>query len=222
MIGSCSYLRFSCLLVYAIDFSFFLYAVCGDSLKKILDSGVRDKMNKAMMFLVKKSASGAVDNRKAETSRTRHSVSIEVLDSEGKVVHEDEETRPEENVDTSVGGQGDEVMRRKRLRTDDGGSKVPPVVCFSSASEEVGRTLTIVGGNRVIMTPTRSSKEVVEVSIQPHERWGSGSTVPLRAFQIFNLPQDLGSYIGRTRNDLVDRCLVCAGRVIDVLPCTLL
>lgn len=183
--------------------------MCGDSLKKVLDSGVRDKMNKAMMFLVKKSASGAVDDRKAENSKVRHSVSIEVLDSEDKVVHEGDEARPKENVGNSVGVRGDDVvLRRKRLWTEEGASKVPPV------GEGVGRTLTIVGGNRVIMTPTRVSRDVVEVSIQPHERWGSGSTVPLRSFQIFNLPQDLGSYIGRNRSDLVDRCLGCAGRVI--------
>lgn len=165
-----------------------LLSVCGDSLKKILDNGLREKMNRAMMFLVQKSAAGAVDTRKAESSRTRPSVSIEMLDNEGKVIPESVEVGLEGNVESVVGEKENSVvLRRKRHRVDDGESRVSPVGA-SSHGDGVGRTITILGGNRVIMNPTRPSTEIVEVSIQPHERWGGGGPVPLRAFQLFNLP----------------------------------
>lgn len=66
------------------------------------------------------------------------------------------------------------------------------------------------------MTPTtdsRGTKKVIGVTIHPHERWTGGATVPLRAFQLFNLPQDVGSYANRGRSNLVDRCLGRAGQV---------
>lgn len=59
----------------------------------------------------------------------------------------------------------------------------------------------------------RSCKEAVSVEIRPNERWRGSSTVPLRAFRVFNLPQDFGAYSKRTRDELVDRCLSRAGRV---------
>lgn len=61
----------------------FLISVVGDFPKKILESGVREKMDKAMMFLVQKSAAGVVDARREELSRSRCSVSIELLDDHG-------------------------------------------------------------------------------------------------------------------------------------------
>lgn len=65
----------------------------------------------------------------------------------------------------------------------------------------VNKTLTIVE-HRGIMTPTvddRSKKETISVKVRPHERWIGNATVPLRAFQIFNLPQDSSAYTERTR-----------------------
>lgn len=62
----------------------------------------------------------------------------------------------------------------------------------------INKTLTIIG-NRGILSPTvnpRASMEVVGVEIRPCERWVGGSTVPLRAFRLFNLPQDSVSYTG--------------------------
>ncbi|XP_074376393.1 uncharacterized protein LOC141717976 [Apium graveolens] len=61
----------------------------------------------------------------------------------------------------------------------------------------------------------RSKKEVVKVEIQPTERWTGGSTVPLRALNLFNLPQDSVAYDGRKREDLVDRCKSRAGRFLS-------
>lgn len=40
---------------------FYDLLVIGESLKRILSNGVLDKIDKALMFLMKKSASGAVD-----------------------------------------------------------------------------------------------------------------------------------------------------------------
>lgn len=59
-----------------------------------------------------------------------------------------------------------------------------------------------------------SRKEVVGVEIRPHERWIGNATVPLHAFQVFNLPQDSSAYTERTREELADRCLSRAGRVM--------
>lgn len=67
------------------------------------------------------------------------------------------------------------------------------------------------------MTPTIdecSMQEVVGVEICPHKRWIGNATAPLLAFQVFNLPQDSSAYTERTREELVDRCLSRAGRVM--------
>lgn len=77
----------------------------------------------------------------------------------------------------------------------------------------MNKTVTIVG-NRAFMTSTvdtSAHKESFSVEIRPNQRWMGGSTVPLRAFRVFNLPQDSGAE--RTRDELVDRCLSRAGRV---------
>lgn len=82
-------------------------------------------------------------------------------------------------------------------------------------NREVNKTITIVG-RRGIMTPTMDKnlrKEAVSVEIRPNERWIGNATIPLRAFQIFNLPQDSGAYAERTCGELADRCLSRAGRV---------
>lgn len=66
--------------------SFCIYLVAGDSLKKVLRSGVLDKMDWAIMDLVKKSVAGAVDQARVGTSRPNHSVSIKLLDDCGERV----------------------------------------------------------------------------------------------------------------------------------------
>lgn len=66
------------------------------------------------------------------------------------------------------------------------------------------------------MTPIvddRLRKKAITVEDRPHERWIRNATVPLRAFRIFNLPQDLSTYTERTRGELVDRCLSHAWRI---------
>ncbi|XP_074375218.1 uncharacterized protein LOC141716985 [Apium graveolens] len=80
----------------------------------------------------------------------------------------------------------------------------------------VNRTLTLVG-NRATMASTidpRSKKEIVRAEIQPHERWTGGTTVPLRVFNLFHLPQDAIAFDGRRREDLADRCKSRAGRFL--------
>lgn len=79
----------------------------------------------------------------------------------------------------------------------------------------MNKTLTIVG-KRGIMTSiidARASKEVVGFKIRPNECWVGGSSVPLRALHLFNLPQVTNAYIGRERGEFVDRCLNRAGQV---------
>ncbi|XP_074377380.1 uncharacterized protein LOC141718904 [Apium graveolens] len=70
------------------------------------------------------------------------------------------------------------------------------------------------------MQPTvdpEASKEIIRVEIRPTERWVSGSNAPapLRAFRVFNLPQDSSAYAKRSRSELVDRCLERAGRFLS-------
>lgn len=180
-------------------------------------------MDKVMMFLVQKSVSGAVDNCQDESSRARHSVSIELLDNEGTIIPDSVEVGLVGEAVKNVGEKYDNVtLRRKRHRVDDGGSRVPSVGA-DAVGDGVNGTLTILGGNRVIMNPmvnSRSSKEGIGVSIQPHKRWAGGATVPLIALQIFNLPQHSSAYLGRARTDLVDRCLGRAVRVsLSLLLC---
>lgn len=79
----------------------------------------------------------------------------------------------------------------------------------------VNKTLTIIG-NRSFMTSnvdTRVHKDAVSVEIHSNKCWMGGSTVPLRAFRLFKLPQNSEAYSERTRDELVDRCLSRARRV---------
>lgn len=122
-----------------------------------------------------------------------------------------------EDVKDVVEKDGHVIARRKRHRTDDGVSKVPPRDDEPAGYGGVNRMITLLGGNRAIITPTtntRSSKEVVGVSIRPQQRWVGGAMVPLRAFQIFNFPQDASAYAGLARANLADMCLSRAGRVL--------
>lgn len=70
--------------------SFLVYMlVASNSLKEVLNSGVSQEMNKAMMFSVQKSTSGAVDRARDVPPRPSHSVSIELMeDKTEKVVGE--------------------------------------------------------------------------------------------------------------------------------------
>lgn len=121
-------------------------------------------------------------------------------------------------VSENIVDEGNALARRKRSRTEDGTSKSVVKEGALAGEGGVNRTITLLGGNRVIMTPTsshRSSKEI-GVSIRPSERWIGGATIPMRALQIFNLPQDASAYAGRSRVELVDRCLGRAGRVYSI------
>lgn len=196
----------------------FIISVAGAFLKKVLDSGVRAKMDKTMMFLVQKSVAGAVNDRREGPSKPHHSVSIKLLDDQGDVIPNDAEVVYEKDVSTGVGEKDAHVLtRRKRFRTDDGPSRTLSHETELVGDSGVNKTITILWSNRVIMTPTadpRGMNEVIGMSIRPHERWTGGATVPLRAFQLFYLPQDVGSSADRARIDLVDRCLSRAGQVI--------
>lgn len=175
-------------------------SVAGESLKKVLNNGHSEEMNKAMMFLVQKSTSGAVDGARTMPPRPSHSVSIELIDDNTeKVVGEPKKAN-------EIGEVGD-LIPRKRSRED-----VKPQ--GPSTRRAMAKSLTIVGSRGIVpCNDPRGSKGPIAVEIRPHERWTEGSTVPMRAFRIFHLPQDVGTYAGRPRGDLVDRCLSRVGRV---------
>ncbi|KAL8135449.1 hypothetical protein AgCh_010190 [Apium graveolens] len=158
----------------------------GASLKKILDDGIRGGMDKAMMLLLQRATRKPADAARPGPLGVPHSVSIELLDDQGN----------------------------KRLRRED-----DEVVVGGREAEVEGANRTVtIAGTRVYMGKTvdpRSKKEVVRVEIQPTERWTGGSTVPLRALNLFNLPQDSVAYDGRKREDLVDRCKSRAGRFLS-------
>lgn len=141
--------------------------VAGKPLKKVLNSNVLDKIVKAMMLLVQKSASGAVDQARAGSSRPNHSVSLELSDEQEESANENSGKRVNEedcgelglqNRPRGSGGQSEILSVRRGVEGSSGG---------------INRTLTVVG-NRGIMTPThnpRSSKDVLGVEIRPSERW---------------------------------------------------
>lgn len=109
----------------------FIVSVVGASLKKVLDGGVREKMNKAMMFLVQKSAVGAVDDRREGSSKPRHSVSLKLLDDHGGVVPNDAEVAFEKDVSTGV---GEKMDRRWPSERGFEPTMVPPGLCLTRLS----------------------------------------------------------------------------------------
>ncbi|KAL8099588.1 hypothetical protein AgCh_032011 [Apium graveolens] len=132
----------------------------GDSLNNILNSGVHGKIDKAMMLLVQRASSSALDEAKVGHSKVSHSVSIELLDDNEEKIIEDSER---------VNIHGDVSMRE----VDD------------TLGGGVNKSLTLIR-NWVIMTTTvdpQAVREVVHIEIQPNERWTGGSTVDLRAFK---------------------------------------
>lgn len=160
-------------------------SVAGEGLRKVLENGVTFEMDKAMMLLVQKSSSGAVDRARAGPSRPSHSVSIELLDDHiEKPIEEPEKVACDE--------EGNELVLRKRPREDT--EQQGP-----STRRVLNKTLTIVEG-KGLATPSpegRAGNDIIGVEIRPHERWTCGSTVPLRALRMFHLPQDNCSYVGR-------------------------
>ncbi|XP_074364723.1 uncharacterized protein LOC141705736 [Apium graveolens] len=173
-------------------------------------------MDKAMMLLIQRSSRKNTDGVCAGTSRVGasgagHSVSIELLDDQGNKVVE----APEKVVtDADLGDLN--PRKRERCEVDDvhlgGGDFAEPALGGSG----VNKTITLVN-SRVLMSNTgepRSKKELVRVEIQPNERWTGGTTVSLRAFNHFHLPQDAIAFDGRRQDDLADRCKSRAGRFL--------
>ncbi|KAL8099991.1 hypothetical protein AgCh_032305 [Apium graveolens] len=186
-------------------------SVDGASLGKILNSGVKGEMDKAMMLLIKRASRKSADGAPSGPSRVGHSVSIELLDDQGnKVVEDPGKAMPDvEPADLNSRKRGRREVEEENC--GDGG--------LGEADASVGGVntcLTLVG-NRATMASTidpRSKKRVVRVEIQPHERWTGGITVLLRVFDLFHLPQDAIAFDGRRREDLADRCKSRAGRFL--------
>lgn len=133
-------------------------SVADRSLKKVLNNGFSEEMNKAMMFLVQKSTSRAVDGAKAIPPRPSHSVSIELLDDKTKKVLGE----PEKVNET---GEVGDLVPRKRTRED-----VEPQ--GPSTRRVMAKSLTIVGSRGIVhCNDPRGSKGSVAVEIRPHERW---------------------------------------------------
>ncbi|XP_074349148.1 uncharacterized protein LOC141688903 [Apium graveolens] len=168
-------------------------------------------MDKAMMLLIKRASKRGDDSAPCGPTRVGHSVSIELLDDQGNRIVEDvEKAMPDvEPADLNPRKRGRREVEGENC--GEGGTVEGEVLVGG-----VNRTLTLVG-NRATMTPTidpRQKKGVVRVDIQPHERWTGGTTVPLRVFDLFHLPQDAIAFDGRRREDLVDRCKSRAGRFL--------
>ncbi|XP_074366918.1 uncharacterized protein LOC141707587 [Apium graveolens] len=195
------------------DFKFLEeHNLAGSSLKKLLDSGVLVEMEKAMMMLVKKSKVGAVDTPRVEENTSSKTISIELLDEAGnKVIGGSERVTCEE--------AGNPSRKRSRNAAIEAPEVAGKKFCEDVGGSGVNRTITFIG-NRGFMQPTvdpEASKEIIRVEIRPTERLVGGSTAPapLRAFRVFNLPQDSSAYAKRSRSELVDRCLGRAGRYLS-------
>lgn len=153
------------------------YAVAGNSLKQVLHSGVLAKMEKTMMLLVKKSASGAVDRTRTMVPHSNHSVSIELLDDQGNKVVGGVEQH-------NIVGDGGELVPQKRPRSQVDRTPEAGRGAEGASGSGVNKTLSIIN-NRGVNAPTagnRPSKEFISVELRPNERWIGGSTVPLRVF----------------------------------------
>ncbi|KAL8092535.1 hypothetical protein AgCh_034701 [Apium graveolens] len=187
-----------------------MHDLAGASLEKILNSGVKGEMDKAMMLLIKRASKKGDDGAPSGPSRVGHSVSIELLDDQGNRIVEDVEKDMPDVEPTALN------PRKRGRREVEGENCVDGGTVEGDASVGgVNKTLTLVG-NRATMAPTidpRQKKGVVRVDIQPHERWTGGTTVPLRVFDLFHLPQDAVAFDGRRREDLADRCKSRAGRL---------
>ncbi|XP_074369244.1 uncharacterized protein LOC141710579 isoform X2 [Apium graveolens] len=171
-------------------------------------------MDKAMMLLIKRASKKGDDGAPSGPSRVGHSVSIELLDDQGNRIVEDvEKAMPDvEPADLNPRKRGRREVEGENC--GDGG-----IVEGDASVGGVNRTLTLVG-NRATMAPTidpRQKKGVVRVDIQPHERWTGRTTVLLRVFDLFHLPQDAIAFDGRRREDLADRCKSRAGRILCIL-----
>ncbi|KAL8088961.1 hypothetical protein AgCh_038653 [Apium graveolens] len=168
-------------------------------------------MDKAMMLLIKRASKKNADGAPSGPSRVGHSVSIELLDDQGnKVVEDPGKDMPDmEPADLNPRKRGHREVEEENCG---GGGFGEADASFGG----VNRTLTLVG-NRATMAPTidpQLKKGVVRVDIQPHERWTGGTTMPLRVFDLFHLPQDAIAFDRRRREDLVDRWKSRAGRFL--------
>lgn len=163
------------------------------------------------MLFINNYASDAVDQAGVGNSLPNHSISIELLDDDG------EKDVEEPFKDATCDEAGDLISRT--WQRDDGGHPEGPSSWRGAGEVLLGginKTLTIVGNMGILSLTVniRASKETVGVEIHPNELWVGGSTVPLWAFRLFNLPQDSSiAYVGRDRGDHIDRCLKCAGRI---------
>lgn len=128
--------------------SYFIFcSVARETLKNTHSRGVREKMEKAVMLLMKKASSATVDQAQAEPSRPKHTVSTEMLEENGGRVIEE----PEKSI---ADGDG-EMGTRKRSRVEDEQPRGPLLrkVADDTVGGGVNKTLTIIG-NRAIMNPT--------------------------------------------------------------------
>ncbi|XP_074364881.1 uncharacterized protein LOC141705915 [Apium graveolens] len=174
-------------------------------------------MDKAMMLLLQRASRKGVDGMQAGSSRggpslAGHSVSIELIDEQGnKVVDDAKKVVP----DPVVTDANPHKRNRRDIEEENiGGDDTVENVTIGGG---INKTITFIG-SRALMTNTidpRSRKEVVRAEIQPSERWTGGSTIPLRVFKLFQLPQDSVAYTGRRRDELVDRCKGRIGRFLS-------
>ncbi|KAL8156024.1 hypothetical protein AgCh_001190 [Apium graveolens] len=159
-----------------------MHDLAGASLEKILNSGVRGEMDKAMMLLIKRASKKGDDGALSGPSRVGHSVSIELLDDQGNRIVEDVEKDIPDVEPTALNPRKRGRREVEGENCGDGGT-----VEGDASVGGVNKTLTLVGG----------------------------TTVSLRVFDLFHLPQDAIAFDGRRREDLADRCKSRAGRRLE-------
>lgn len=187
--------------------SFSCLAVVGDSLREVLDSGIREDMHKTMLVLAKRSTGG----RSSQAKGVPKVADLKSVDG----------TVDENVVPVEIEPVGDDVQDRrgKRVRDDgDEGSsrRVSSRQVGDPPRPGVGKSLVIIGMNRETLPPVLqncSSDKSLHIEINPNERWTAGSRFPIQVFKAFDLPQDMGSYIDKSRDEIADRCLARGGRV---------
>lgn len=180
--------------------------MAGQSLEKVLCSGVGEDMDQALALLARKSSVNR-GQPGADSSKVVKSPSRERADKASVVVDE-------------VNDGGSDLVARscKRNREGEEDNTRRPVArrVLDPVRFGPGKSLTITGVHKDSLPPvlqSSSSSSPLRIEVQTNERWTAGSNNPVQVFKAFNLPQDFSAYIDKSRDEIADRCLARGGRV---------
>lgn len=197
-----------------MDLNHFVVVVSGESLKAIFTSGLKEEMDRALMLLAKQSTSSKVvaGNSSAKVSESVSKpvsvVEIDVVKGTGA-----------ENIGSGI--IGDVGLRERKCGRDrDGGTSRRIVLkrCDDVSRDGVDKTSAIPEATNLppVLHPVEPVSSV-RVEVSPHQRWTVGPNAPVQVFQVFYLPQDLTSYVDKSRAEVAERCLTRGGRVSSYL-----